>query len=295
VLAARRAEPESNAPEGPLSPNISLQEPSSDVPRVTSQPEQNVQQARDAQKLAAETEKEAIEATIFAALTLDDAFKTRQQELMRSLEELRKSAEVTQRNVVAAFDAYSEEAEHYRRHENEIAEHVRTLQDKVAKLEAVPAKGPGSKDKNDAVKTIRKDECMSRETYARHLRALLGENALEGQHVFHIIANSKGGADHPDNFLYALGSTFNQSISDQYDDLNAFLAGPVKTAKAVRASMTFGNCLDPRGKPVRYYKPAEHGALSNNITPEDEAKRLVAQGANLMRDVRAARRAERQS
>ena len=47
---------------------------------------------------------------------------------------------------------------------------------------------------------------MSRAAYARLLRSLLGKDAIKGQDVFHIIANSNGGADHPDNFLYALGN-----------------------------------------------------------------------------------------
>ena len=134
---------------------------------------------------------------------------------------------------------------------------------------------------------------MTRAAYARHLRKLLGKDELDGQDVFHIIANANGGADHPDNFLYALGKTFNRSIGDNYDDLCAFLAGPQKTERAIRASMTYGNMLDPRDKPVKKYDPIKAGGSSSN--PEDEAKRLVAKGQELMRAVRAARHAERKT
>ena len=44
-----------------------------------------------------------------------------------------------------------------------------------------------------ARKEIAVSECMSRAAYARHLRSLLGEDAIDGQDVFHIIANSNGG------------------------------------------------------------------------------------------------------
>ena len=114
---------------------------------------------------------------------------------------------------------------------------------------------------------------------------------IDGQDVFHIIANSKGGADHPDNFLYALGSNFNRSIGDGHDDLNAFLAGEHKTKKAVEASMKFGNALDPRKKDVIRYNPLKHGGSSTD--PADEAKRLFASGQQLMSTLRLARRNER--
>ena len=109
------------------------------------------------------------------------------------------------------------------------------------------------------------------------------DDELEGQDVFHIIANSEGGADHPHNYLYALGSTFNRAIGDKYDDLNAFLAGPEKTERAIRASMEYGN-VPRNGKPAKKYEPIESD-------PGDEATRLVAKGKKLMMTVRFFRRA----
>jgi len=170
------------------------------------------------------------------------------------------------------------------------------LEAKLRESEGEPPKGPGSKAKKEAMerreaarKEIAVSECMSRAAYARHLRSLLGEDAIDGQDVFHIIANSNGGADHPDNFLYALGSTFNRSIGDNYDDLNAFLAGKEKTERAVRASIKYGNRNDPRGKPAKTYNPITAGGSSSR--PADEAQRLFAKGQKLMTAVRAARRA----
>ena len=129
---------------------------------------------------------------------------------------------------------------------------------------------------------------MKRAAYAKHLRDMGLE--LIGQDVFHIIANSKGGADHPANFLYALGSGFNRTIGDGFDDLNAFLAGPEKTAEAVRVSMELGNVLDPRGKAVVKYKPR-----SSSSDPMDEAKWLVQQGKALINTLRLQRRNEKKA
>ena len=129
--------------------------------------------------------------------------------------------------------------------EAEILAENSKLEAKLREVEGEPARGPGSKAKNEAMekrkaarKEIEESQCMSRATYAKHLRSLLGKNAIDGQDVFHIIANSKGGADHPDNFLYALGQTFNRSIGDGYDHFNAFLAGREKTLKAIKVSRT---------------------------------------------------------
>ena len=90
-----------------------------------------------------------------------------------------------------------------------------------------------------------------------------------------------GGADHPDNYLFALGSSFNRSIGDKYDDLNCFLAGLVKTQKAVEVSIKHGS-----------YNPFKHNISSSD--PADVAKHLYGKGQALMSHVRKARRAEQQ-
>ena len=55
----------------------------------------------------------------------------------------------------------------------------------------------------------------------------------DGQHVFHIIAAANGGPDHTDNYLYALGGTFNISIGAHLDHFNCVLAGKEKARRAV--------------------------------------------------------------
>ena len=100
---------------------------------------------------------------------------------------------------------------------------------------------------------------------------------LEGQHVFHIIASSHGGADHPDNYLYAIGSTFNITVSDRFDHFNCFLAGQAQTQRAVEVSMRLGN-TPCHGKPKTTYKL--RGPSSD---PADEACYLFGKGQALWR------------
>ena len=123
---------------------------------------------------------------------------------------------------------------------------------------------------------------MSRRRYATMLHEM-GLNIRDNdQDVFHIIANKNGGADHPDNYLYALGSTFNQSIGANYDDFNRFLAGKEKAAKAIEVSRKYGNALDSRGgKPVKYYE-----FQSGSSNPDDEAKFLFGRGQALLKAMR---------
>ena len=42
-----------------------------------------------------------------------------------------------------------------------------------------------------------------------------------------------GGPDHVDNYLYALGGSFNMSISNTFDCFNCYMAGLIKAEKAV--------------------------------------------------------------
>jgi len=77
---------------------------------------------------------------------------------------------------------------------------------------------------------------MSRRAY----RGLLG-NLCEtdhgaphkGQHVFHIISSANGGPDHADNYLYALGGSFNIAVGATMDHFNCYLAGKNASKKAV--------------------------------------------------------------
>ena len=46
-----------------------------------------------------------------------------------------------------------------------------------------------------------------------------------------------GGPDHVDNYLYALGGSFNMSISNKFDCFNCYMAGLIKAEKAVAVAL----------------------------------------------------------
>ena len=117
----------------------------------------------------------------------------------------------------------------------------------------------------------------------------------EGQHVFHIISASNGGPDHTDNYLYALGGSFNIAIGDRFDHLNCFLAGKAKAQKAVAIAMKVASdeslrkYIDKRGRQRattfwegRHEKVA-NGAGRNAIRTADQ---LYKMGQDLFRDMR---------
>ena len=112
----------------------------------------------------------------------------------------------------------------------------------------------------------------------------------EGQHVYHIISASNGGPDHTDNYLYALGGSFNIAIGDRFDHLNCFLAGKAKAQKAVAIAMKVANDssmhghIDKRGKqrPTTFFE-----GRHKEIRSADE---LYKMGQDLFRDMRQAAR-----
>ena len=79
-------------------------------------------------------------------------------------------------------------------------------------------------------------EFMPRERYRKHLRGMSPHLISEDQHIFHIIASVHGGADHPDNYLAPLGSSF-MSLGEKMDPFICFIAGKEKTLQAVASSM----------------------------------------------------------
>lgn len=112
----------------------------------------------------------------------------------------------------------------------------------------------------------------------------------EGQHVYHIISANNGGPDHTDNYLYALGGSFNIAIGDRFDHLNCFLAGKAKAQKAVAIAMKVANDpskhdhIDKRGKqqPTTFFE-----GRHKDIRSGDE---LYKMGQDLFRDMRQAAR-----
>ena len=150
----------------------------------------------------------------------------------------------------------------------------------------------------EAVKKVRaSEECkkaegfMSRGQFASVLKraGLLTqcEGAKhEGQHVFHIIASSNGGPgepysviithqprvtqfsrvpDHVDNYLYALGGSFNIKIGEHLDHVNCFIAGKEKSRLAAVVALRVAR--DPK--------------LHSNIEQRGGGKRtLITEGAH---------------
>jgi len=109
-------------------------------------------------------------------------------------------------------------------------------------LEGLMLKG-GSEGARTGLKGIPPEGCfMKKSKFAKLLRdanliTLQPGAPHEGQHVFHIIANSNGGPDHTHNYLYALGGSFNISIGDRLDHFNCFLAGKAAARNAFNISM----------------------------------------------------------
>lgn len=150
---------------------------------------------------------------------------------------------------------------------------------------------------DDAIVHLDKEGCFeSRQAFAQRLKGsglieLQPGNTAEGQHVFHIIAASNGGPDHTDNYLYALGGTFNMAIGDRFDHLNCFLAGKAKAQKAVAIAIKVANDpglsskhIDKRGKdkPVTFFE-GRHKSIQSG-------QELYKNGEALFRDMRAAAR-----
>ena len=131
---------------------------------------------------------------------------------------------------------------------------------------------------------LTRNESMGRKEYADTLKNLGLD--LSDQDVFHIIANEHGGADHPDNYLYALGKSFNRSIGSKFDALNCFLAGKEKALKAIKISEEIGNRDDPRGKPVKKY-------IRKAASLEEECSRLIGEGQSMISSLRAEMRKTR--
>ena len=79
-------------------------------------------------------------------------------------------------------------------------------------------------------------------TWSTRMKQLYGGRGdpLLGLHVSHIIAESRGGANHPDNYILLSGK-YNIKTKRNADFLNAYLAGPEKTRKAMEISRLVGN------------------------------------------------------
>ena len=144
----------------------------------------------------------------------------------------------------------------------------------IMKLEAQLSDGIGLLTKKQS-KQLKDDKriptgYMEIKTYRKALeeRGLLEKAAgaaHEGQHVFHIIAAANGGPDHTDNYLFALGGTFNIAVGAHLDHFNCFLAGKAKAIKAVAIAEKTAKDPElhkwirtPTGKGFRLYTEGKH-------------------------------------
>ena len=144
----------------------------------------------------------------------------------------------------------------------------------IMKLEAQLSDGIGLLTKKQS-KQLKDDKriptgYMEIKTYRKALeeRGLLEKAAgaaHEGQHVFHIIAAANGGPDHTDNYLFALGGTFNIAVGAHLDHFNCFLAGKAKAIKAVAIAEKTAKDPElhkwirtPTGKDFRLYTEGKH-------------------------------------
>jgi len=135
--------------------------------------------------------------------------------------------------------------------------------------------------RDDFRKILARDGLIETQPGAKH----------EGQHVYHIIATSNGGPDHTDNYLYALGGSFNIAVGDRFDHLNCFLAGKAKAEKAVAIAIKVANDpslhmhIEKRGKAkqVTTFRDGRHASIQSG-------GQLYKMGQDLFRDMRAAAR-----
>ena len=120
----------------------------------------------------------------------------------------------------------------------------------------------------------------------RLLREKAGFPLLDDQDVCHIIAESSGGANHPDNYFVSSAS-FNRSAGNRCDHLFAYLAGLEATKKAVEVSRQTGwqgpsaEELYEQGKQAQkhatlyYTSPPVHYFIHRNLTCENCVKEVT--------------------
>ncbi len=178
---------------------------------------------------------------------------------------------------------------------DEYASQQRKLEEKRAKLK-IPPEG-SFMSRADFAKLLASENLITLRDGASH----------EGQHVFHIIAAANGGPDHTDNYLYALGGSFNIAIGDHLDGFNCYLAGKEKARRAVNVALRVANDESlhrhveqrgGRGKARTLFTQSwRHKALLERHPNDGDAiaEAMYAQGETLTREVRAAAREERRA
>ena len=85
---------------------------------------------------------------------------------------------------------------------------------------------------------------MTRTIYRKKIEKMFGILTADVD-VCHIISKKNGGADHPDNYDYVRGRTWNRMTGHKYDDVNCFLAGKEACQKAVDISIELNDYSGP--------------------------------------------------
>ena len=174
--------------------------------------------------------------------------------------------------------------EQYLMREKEIQAHEKEI---AKKLAALKKKAPPGAESVTGFMT-----CKQYQTILKRfgLIELCPGNAADGQQVFHIIAAAHGGPDHTDNYLYALGGSFNQSVGEHLDTVNCFMAGKAKARKAVAIAEkvakdpSLHKHIRPGTKGIRLYTEGMHKGRT--------ADELFAKGKSLFSAVRLANRSK---
>ena len=128
---------------------------------------------------------------------------------------------------------------------------------------------------------------QTRKQYRKRLLAA-GYPLQPDQHISHIIAESRGGANHPHNFI-VLGKSANVSLGNGRDHVMAFLAGREQTAKAVEVSALLGNMLGKQRTPLDWRRTDANRWLTYNYAESFDgvAASLCRQGGDFFRRAHA--------
>lgn len=193
-------------------------------------------------------------------------------------------AKDTLMSSVADVRAACERDEENRKLKEEIDELMSSSQENHERLTKAEKDVTAMSKKIQKLTISREGEFMTRAAY----RKFLEDSGIDiaDCDVFHIIASAHGGPDHTDNFLFALGSSFNRQISHHLDALNCFLAGKEKCVKAVEiarrvaADKRLWEHVEMRGRRRVLYTQGVHRHKDGHA--------LYREGNNLIRDLRRA-------
>ena len=127
---------------------------------------------------------------------------------------------------------------------------------------------------------------QARKTYKRKLQD--ADLPLAGdQDVCHIISESRGGANHPANYI-VLGRHYNRKTRNHTDVLTCYLAGLRRTEQAIRMSILLGN-MRGKGKTPHNRRNIDPSTVwrsfnTNHESHEWKAEQMYNEGRRLFHD-----------